>query len=903
MPDRHKTYRLTLTPATEAELLRLKECGENKQLLSRCALWCSSGALEAIIVLRKQRYPYQVGQAGEWGECILPGPWQAIEFDDAQWRAVAVMQGAWVRDWTQRGRRTDLTAQAEPLLPPLPPLQPPDQQQPGDTVPLPDPAALHPTPQPPPMPWVPRESFTCAGLTDKPPRFWRSLADAMPALTTQPRFNESAEAQAERLQLPLLDPRNADHDNHKWSAQPPVKRVCYQSMRPCEWKQTWYTDAFQWVEYKTELVRFLHALRCIVDGTTEYLDVEFAPEMWRLRGGGVNCYPCKNARAREEFDEDPCELCGAGMEEPCQEHCVIPRAARNWWTAYEAELSGQWPAWWSSGGLSDYWIPRRGWCVAQRTLLRVKLLLARMVLNRGDSLAMRCLILAGTPPTPKFADQHKPPLHQRLLHFRGVIHFSNYDGAAKELESMQTSTLYPERRNMDISEIAAKYGIAYGPQPLHYIIESSTFSRNLLGHALSPCDFSCDPIVGGEFTDHLCRRQDGMFDPGEVGDHSLARGGHGSLWRHKWGEPPPAWPETDTNLPAPYRPTAERVARDAAHALEPNLPKPGIWVEADADAIERALVKRRATAQRPRFCHCYFRASCDGSCEPKDPCEEDRRLAELKASHDWLAGLDGPVRLHVRYCHSTNRVVGYEGFQHRKFNWDLEPAQTFLGKWEYGDYFVMDHHAAEDIYHLRENLDFFQTPLDAALRVVEMRGDYQLPTGWRWDSECGPVPPPSPLPTPPPLPPPPRVVAGYTQLPDVHASNPTGSFSIFRRPDEGTWLFGVRDHVPIAALLPRVNRFEELLSWAEERAAANGITLPYQQPGFKPESVMPPVRTPAAAAISSAAAASSSSDDPLDLPPLTADGPVSMQLAEPEGEEELSFMDSVFCDPPPEDGD
>ena len=35
MPDRHTTYRLTLTPATEAALLRLKECGENKQLLSR----------------------------------------------------------------------------------------------------------------------------------------------------------------------------------------------------------------------------------------------------------------------------------------------------------------------------------------------------------------------------------------------------------------------------------------------------------------------------------------------------------------------------------------------------------------------------------------------------------------------------------------------------------------------------------------------------------------------------------------------------------------------------------------------------------------------------------------------------------------------------------------------------
>ena len=73
MPDRHTTYRITLTPATEAALLRLKECGENKQLLSRCALWCSSDALEALIVLRKWRYPYQVCQDGEWGECILPG--------------------------------------------------------------------------------------------------------------------------------------------------------------------------------------------------------------------------------------------------------------------------------------------------------------------------------------------------------------------------------------------------------------------------------------------------------------------------------------------------------------------------------------------------------------------------------------------------------------------------------------------------------------------------------------------------------------------------------------------------------------------------------------------------------------------------------------------------------------
>ena len=122
MPARHTMYRLTLTPATEADLLRLKECGEDKQLPSRCALWCSSDALEALIVLSGSsaiRTSYQVGQDGEWGECILPGAWQAIEFDDAQWRAVAVMQGAWVRNWTQQGRRNDLAAQAEPL--PAPP--------------------------------------------------------------------------------------------------------------------------------------------------------------------------------------------------------------------------------------------------------------------------------------------------------------------------------------------------------------------------------------------------------------------------------------------------------------------------------------------------------------------------------------------------------------------------------------------------------------------------------------------------------------------------------------------------------------------------------------------------------------------------------------------------------------
>ena len=62
MPDRHTTYRLTLTPATEAALLRLKECGENKQLLSRCALWCSMLPDHAVHG-RRRRLPISHGCA------------------------------------------------------------------------------------------------------------------------------------------------------------------------------------------------------------------------------------------------------------------------------------------------------------------------------------------------------------------------------------------------------------------------------------------------------------------------------------------------------------------------------------------------------------------------------------------------------------------------------------------------------------------------------------------------------------------------------------------------------------------------------------------------------------------------------------------------------------------------
>ena len=47
----------------------------------------------------------------------------------------------------------------------------------------------------------------------------------------------------------------------------------------------------------------------------------------------------------------------------------------------------------------------------------------------------------------------------------------------------------------------------------------------------------------------------------------------------------------------------------------------------------------------------------------------------------------------------------------------------------------------------------------------------------------------------------------------------------------------------VPALRPTVDRFEELLTWAEERAAANGILPPYLQEGFRPASMYPMSRT------------------------------------------------------------
>ena len=78
-------------------------------------------------------------------------------------------------------------------------------------------------------------------------------------------------------------------------------------------------------------------------------------------------------------------------------------------------MRGTWPLWWriNNWGESETGFSTTSICIARRKLVRLKTLLARMVLNRGDTLAIRCLVLTGCG-TPR------PPLS-----FNGVVFFRN----------------------------------------------------------------------------------------------------------------------------------------------------------------------------------------------------------------------------------------------------------------------------------------------------------------------------------------------------------------------------------------------------------------------------------------------------------------------------------------------
>jgi len=525
---RKNTFRLSLTPGTEAELLRLQACGENEALLTRCAVWRSSPTqLEAYIVLKKQRYAYQVGESGPWGEGILLGPWQPIEFDDASWRAAVAMQGAWVRDRTQRGARTDLLP--PPALPPAPPapLNEPtntdaavdmprasDPAQPDATSP-PPPSQPDPPPPPPfPMPLPPhvaRDDFTCAGLTPKPPRYWDTIADVLPALFVRPSpEGETPEQQAERLQLPRIDPRHAMEDDHlyawraKWSDSP--------------WSpaQPGYGNAYQRFGFQMGLARFLQQLRCIVEGKSLLRGISFDPTLHRLPGPRTNSYPCPEENSppgipvRRNRDQ-ACDECGAEAGFRCIDRVTYPRKGKTWYLQYETELGGAWPPYWSYGGVDGNRLPRVGYCVAERKLLQLKVLLTRMVLNCGDNLAVRALAMCSTA-----SFQPQP------LSFRGAIFFSHCPRCAQPYSNELCTPAKDSRGDWpDGASAGARATLRHDQRqpgfPLYYCIVSDTISRNLLGAPVAPSMFMGTSTGGREYNSDMFHMFHASYDPPQRG--------------------------------------------------------------------------------------------------------------------------------------------------------------------------------------------------------------------------------------------------------------------------------------------------------------------------------------------------------------------------------------------------
>ena len=69
-------------------------------------------------------------------------------------------------------------------------------------------------------------------------------------------------------------------------------------------------------DVRTELVRFLHALRCLVEGRTELYGVEFDPKLWKIRESEGAWYDCPWSEQRgagvTHPDVGPCRSCGAG---------------------------------------------------------------------------------------------------------------------------------------------------------------------------------------------------------------------------------------------------------------------------------------------------------------------------------------------------------------------------------------------------------------------------------------------------------------------------------------------------------------------------------------------------------------------------------------------------------------
>ena len=327
---------------------------------------------------------------------------------------------------------------------------------------------------------TPRYEFTCVGLMPKPPRYWTTLADVMPALQAYARERicqgeslDERQARLGPLDLPLLDARciatRQERDRAAWRGRTGV------SVEPRQWGfsgpsnygatpmlQIGHDDAngaardlYDDHNCRADLLIFLHGLYCLVEGKSEHLGFEFHPKHITLCGGaGGRTFECfgkrcldfcrMNAPENREWHEasqqwmsssrnfycEPCDRCGAGEEEECEVRTSKPpRDGKDWWQVFERELSGKWPSWWSGGrgltnGCKGY--PRSEVPIVRRKQLQLRLLLARMVLNRGDTLAIRAFVLNFCKLPPAHTVGYMPTPSKALTRgFHGTIYFSH----------------------------------------------------------------------------------------------------------------------------------------------------------------------------------------------------------------------------------------------------------------------------------------------------------------------------------------------------------------------------------------------------------------------------------------------------------------------------------------------
>ena len=367
MAARKASWELSLPAPSSEQRAKLERAGENAALVKRCALKATGGTLECFFSFHEWKYPYEVCNL-----VLAVDGWRPVAFNKRAWLDLARSCDSkdFVRDRDEQGARSDLHAASAVQQGSLPTLPAPAQQQSSDMEAEAVSAQLSssnapPTPSiammPPPPPLTPRNAFTAAALTPKAPRFWTSLADAMPALTVQLATDESAEEQATRLQLPHVNPRSVLRQSRHRHMEPPLRGVT-PGHNP-------HLRDTPWACCDSDVdLDFLFALYCIAEGVDRYEGMEFHPERWKLPQHASRHVP----RA------------WGGTE------AIVPRDGDKWYKVYDRTFSGKWPSWWQGADLKTK--------VQERERFQARVLLARAVLNQGNTLAIQCLCLCHPDP-------------------------------------------------------------------------------------------------------------------------------------------------------------------------------------------------------------------------------------------------------------------------------------------------------------------------------------------------------------------------------------------------------------------------------------------------------------------------------------------------------------------------